>query len=109
MSSKVIVRGLNCPVARSLEIIGDRWTVLILRDLFMDGPKKNLELQNSLQGISPNILSDRLKKLIQFNIIERAIYSENPPRYEYKLSKKGLSLRPILEELRDWGKANTSS
>lgn len=108
MSNKVVVRGLNCPVARSLEIIGDRWTILILRDLFLDGPKKNQELQDSLKGISPNILSDRLKKLVQYNLIERVIYTENPPRYEYQLTKKGNSLRPVLEELRDWGKTHTS-
>jgi DNA-binding HxlR family transcriptional regulator len=104
---KPVIRGLNCPVARALELIGDRWTLLILRDLFLDGPRRYQDLIESLQGISPNLLSDRLKKLTQYELIDKELYSEHPPRYVYALTKKGESLRPVLEGLRDWGHKHT--
>ena len=63
--------GLDCPLARTLDIVGERWTVLILRDLFLHGPQKFQDFQTSLSGISPNILSARLKRLEEADIIER--------------------------------------
>lgn len=100
---------MHCPVARTLEIIGDKWTILILRDLFLDGAKKYQDLQDSLAGISPNILANRLKKLISHDIVKKTIYSEHPPRYEYQLTRKGESLKLILLNLKDWGINHTSS
>ena len=64
-----------CPVIRALDIIGDSWTILILRDLFLDGPRKFQDLQESLAGASPNTLSARLKKLMDHGIIERRLYA----------------------------------
>lgn len=107
--TKVIIRGLNCPVARALEIIGEKWTLLILRDLFLDGAKKYQELLLSLEGISPNILSTRLKKLVEYGIIQKEIYVEHPPRYIYSLTNKGESLKPILTDIKSWGQQNTIS
>ncbi len=99
---------LRCPVARTLDIIGERWTLLILRDLVVEGPRKFQDLQRSLVGASPNTLSDRLKTLEAADLIERRFYAAHPPRAEYALTSKGETLRPVLKALRDWGEANTT-
>lgn len=93
----------HCPVARALDIIGDSWTILILRDLFLDGPRKFQHFQESLSGISPNTLSARLKKLEENGIIERRFYEQHPPRAEYVLTDRGRELGPVMKSLRDWG------
>jgi DNA-binding HxlR family transcriptional regulator len=99
----------NCPVARTLEIIGERWTILILRDLVVEGPRKFQDFLASLSGISPNTLSARLKTLEDSGIIERRFYEDHPPRAEYVLTEKGRDLRPVLRTLRDWGQKHTSA
>ncbi len=93
----------SCPVARTLDIIGDRWSILILRDLMLDGPRKFQDLQQSMARISPNTLSARLKALEEHGIVERRLYTEHPPRAEYVLTDKGSALRPVLRALRAWG------
>jgi DNA-binding HxlR family transcriptional regulator len=93
-----------CPVARTLEIIGDRWTMLIVRDLLLKGPRKFVDFELSLAGISPNTLSARLKILEEAGLIERRFYEQRPPRAEYVLTDKGRELRPTL---RDWGEKHT--
>ncbi|MDP9237707.1 MAG: helix-turn-helix transcriptional regulator [Chloroflexota bacterium] len=95
--------GLPCPVARSLEIIGDRWTLLIVRDLLREGPRKYVELAGSLVGIAPNVLSDRLKLLESNGIVEREFYEQHPPRAKYRLTKQGLELDLVIEALLQWG------
>ena len=97
----------RCPVARTLEIVGERWTILILRDLVRHGPRKFHDLEVSLAGISPNTLSARLKTLEDGGIIERQFYNEHPPRAEYVLTEKGRELRPVLRALRQWGEKHT--
>lgn len=94
---------LKCPVARTLDIIGERWTILVLRDLFLEGPRRFQDLSKSLTGISPNTLSDRLKTLEDHDIIERHFYEHHPPRAEYRLTSKGRALGPVLKSLRAWG------
>jgi DNA-binding HxlR family transcriptional regulator len=96
-----------CPVARTLEVIGERWTFLILRDLVLDGPRKFQDFERSLAGISPNTLSARLKTLEENGIVERQFYTDHPPRAEYVITAKGRELRPILKTLRDWGERHT--
>ena len=71
---------LNCPLARTLDIIGERWTILILRDLFRIGPRRFQDLQESLRGVSPNTLSARLKTLEEHDIVVRRFYDDHPPR-----------------------------
>ena len=93
----------KCPVARTLDVIGERWTALILRDLLRDGPRRYQDFQESLAGIAPNTLSARLKALEAAGLIERKLYSEHPPRLEYHLTEKGESLGPVLKALRAWG------
>ncbi len=98
----------KCPIARTLEIIGERWTILILRDLVVEGPRTFQDLLVSLSGISPNTLSARLKTLEDGGIIERRFYEDHPPRAEYVLTEKGRELRPVLRTLKDWGQKHTS-
>jgi DNA-binding HxlR family transcriptional regulator len=97
----------SCPVARTLDLIGERWTMLILRDLFLHGPRRFQDFQVSLGGVAPNTLSARLKDLEARGLLVRRSYSEHPPRLEYHLSEKGKSLRPVLRSLRDWGRQHT--
>jgi len=99
--------GLDCPVARTLDIVGERWSVLILRDLFLRGPCRFQDFQTSLAGISPNTLSARLKRLEDADIIERRMYADHPPRAEYVLTDKGRELGPVLKALRAWGERHT--
>jgi DNA-binding HxlR family transcriptional regulator len=96
-------RDEHCPVARTLDIIGDRWSILILRDLMLDGPRKFQDLQQSMERISPNTLSARLKTLEEHGIVERRLYTSHPPRAEYVLTGKGEALRPVVRALRAWG------
>jgi DNA-binding HxlR family transcriptional regulator len=97
----------KCPVARALDIIGERWTILILRDLFREGPRKFADFEASLAGISATTLSARLKKLEEHDILARRFYAEHPPRAEYLLTDKGRTLGPILKLLLDWGTKHT--
>jgi len=96
-----------CPVARTLNIIGDRWTILILRDLLTHDARKFQEFETSLRGISPNTLSARLKNLEDHAIVERRFYEQHPPRAEYVLTAKGRELGPALRALRSWGQKHT--
>lgn len=92
-----------CPIARTLDVIGERWTILILRDLLLEGPRKFQDLQRSLSGVSPNTLSARLKRLEEHGVITHSFYERHPPRAEYLLTDKGRALGPALAALRDWG------
>ena len=91
--------GQNCSVARALEVVGERWTLLIVRDAFL-GLRRFDEFQESL-GIARNVLTDRLNRLVDEEILERVPYSER--RYEYRLTKKGRDLNIALAGLRQWG------
>lgn len=93
----------ECPVARTLDLIGERWTILLLRDLLLQGPRRFQDFQTSLPGIAPNTLSARLKSLEDHGLVRRQLYKERPPRLEYVLTDKGKSLGPILKVMRDWG------
>ena len=98
---------LKCPVARTLDLIGERWTILILRDLLLQGPRKFQDFEQSLTGISPNTLSARLKKLEEHGLLARRFYADHPPRAEYLLTGKGRSLGPALQALLVWGRKHT--
>ena len=97
----------QCPVARALDVIGERWTLLVLRDLFLFGPRRFQDFQDSLTGIAPNTLSARIKTLESAGIIERQLYSEHPPRADYRLTDKGRALGPALKSLKVWGEKYT--
>jgi DNA-binding HxlR family transcriptional regulator len=93
--------GQNCSIARALEVVGERWTLLIVRDAFM-GVRRFDQFQESL-GIARNVLTDRLNRLVEEGILERVRYSERPERYEYRLTGKGRELNIALTGLRQWG------
>jgi len=93
----------SCPVARGLSVIGDRWTMMVLRDCFQ-GIRRFDDFQKRL-GITRHVLADRLRKLEEDGVLERRLYQDRPPRHEYRLTEKGLALLPILVTLIQW--ANT--
>jgi len=90
-----------CSIANSLEVIGERWSLLIVRDVF-NGNRRFGEMQSSL-GVARNVLSARLQRLVDEDILERRQYQESPARYEYFLTEKGLDLWPTLIALLNWG------
>lgn len=95
--------GQRCPMARALDVIGERWSLLILRDLDRKGPLRFLELQEGLPGVAPNTLSARLKTLEAQGVIVTRLYELHPPRYEYFLTDRGKALKPVLKALYAWG------
>jgi DNA-binding HxlR family transcriptional regulator len=103
-SSKVVaaVRRSPCPVACTLDIIGDRWTLLVIRDLVL-GRSRFKDFEASPEGIPTNILSDRLERLLRHDIVEQVPAEEGAKRLGYQLTAKGRELRPLLAAMRDWG------
>ena len=92
----------QCPIANALELIGDRWTMLILRDLFI-GKKRYSEFRASPEEISTNILADRLSMMEESGLVIAKPYQTRPVRFEYELTDKGFGLLPALQELCRWG------
>lgn len=97
--------GQICSIAKALEVVGERWTLLIVRDV-MGGARRFDQLQKGL-GIARNVLTARLQRLVEEDILERRPYQESPPRYEYFLTEKGLDLWPALIALLGWGDRHT--
>jgi DNA-binding HxlR family transcriptional regulator len=93
--------GMGCPVAETLEMVGEWWTLLIVRDVFR-GIRRFDALQESL-GIARNILTRRLRALVGAGILEKRTYCERPRRYEYRLTQKGRALFPVLVTMMEWG------
>ena len=89
-------------MACSLDVIGDRWTLLIVRDLFA-GKRRYAEFLGSPEGIPTNILAERLRRLEAAGLIESSQYSEHPPRSEYELTSRGRSLQPVIDAMANWG------
>jgi DNA-binding HxlR family transcriptional regulator len=92
----------TCPVSRTLDMLGDRWSLLVVRDL-MRGKRRFAEFLDSKEGIPTNTLAERLKRLVHAGIVESRRYNEHPPRVEYVLTAKGEELRPIIRAMVDWG------
>jgi DNA-binding HxlR family transcriptional regulator len=93
----------SCPVSACAEILGGKWTILLIRDL-AEGRSRFCELERSLEGISPRTLSLRLRALEEQGIVERRTFPEVPPRVEYSLTEKGQGLVPIIEDMRQYGR-----
>lgn len=91
-----------CPVACALDIVGDRWTLLVIRDL-MFGRSRFKDFSASPEGIPTNILSERLERLLRHELAEQVAAEDGTKRLAYRLTEKGRALRPILESMRDWG------
>jgi DNA-binding HxlR family transcriptional regulator len=94
-----------CPIARALDVVGERWTLLILRELFF-GKTRFSELQAGLPGIPTRILSERLKKLEASGLVAREVYSQHPLRAAYQLTEAGRGLKPVLAAVARWGLDN---
>jgi DNA-binding HxlR family transcriptional regulator len=93
----------DCPIAKALDVIGEKWALLVLRDLFRKGPMRFQDLAQGLAGAAPNTLSARLKALEKQGVIAARLYETHPPRYEYYLTPKGQQLGPVLKALHQWG------
>jgi DNA-binding HxlR family transcriptional regulator len=96
------IYGQRCPVAKTLEVVGDRWTLLVIRDL-LGGTRRFRDLQAGLPGLAPNILSERLKLMEAHGLVSRRFYSDHPPRAEYELTDKGRELGTVVGALAAWG------
>jgi DNA-binding HxlR family transcriptional regulator len=97
----------HCPVAGTLDLMGDRWTLLIVRDLFK-GKRRFSEFLESEEGIKTNILTERLKRLEGAGLVQRVPYQDRPARYEYRLTRTGRSLSPVLKAMYDWGRKHAT-
>lgn len=93
-----------CPVSCALDVFGDRWTLLVIRDLML-GRSRFKDFVSSPEGIPTNILSDRLERLLESGIVRQIPTSDSGKRMAYELTEKGEALRPVLKSLRDWGLA----
>ena len=103
MSEQKSVKDLPaCPVETTLTLIGDKWKVLILRDL-MPGTKRFGELKKSIGNVSQKVLTAQLRAMEESGLLTRTVYAEAPPRVEYTLTELGKSLKPILDALWNWG------
>jgi DNA-binding HxlR family transcriptional regulator len=90
-----------CSIARALEVLGDRWTLLVLRDAFMR-VRRFADFQRNL-GVARNVLTDRLNRLVEDGVLKRVPYQERPVRFEYRLTEKGIDLWPVIMTLLQWG------
>lgn len=93
----------RCSIARTLEILGDKWTFLLVRDLMWHGKHTFQELQSSEERIPANLLSQRLKRLMKWGLVRRETYQDRPVRYRYLLTREGQDLEPVLLQIMNWG------
>lgn len=93
---------MDCPVATTINLIGNKWKLLIIRDL-LGGTKRFGELRKSLTGISQRVLTENLRDLEKDGLVNRKVYAEVPPKVEYSLNETGLSLSPIINAMAEWG------
>lgn len=97
-----MTRTVRCPIASSLDVVGDRWVLQVVRDL-LRGHRRFSDLERTVEGIPPSVLANRLKLLEREGVVRRQIYSDHPPRYEYILTAKGHSLGVVVGALASWG------
>jgi len=97
-----------CPVATTLDVVGDKWSLLIVRDIGVFGYHRNKEFQDRREGIPTNILAARLKSLQESGIIRKERYQAHPPRYEYHLTEAGKALIPVVGEMAKWSANNVA-
>ena len=102
MGSEMKFRRSSCPITNVLDTLGDKWTLLVIRDLVL-GKRRYQEFTSSPERIASNILADRLKKLETAGLLTRRPDQQSPPRYEYLLTEKGEGLKPVLEAIIVWG------
>ena len=105
---KLVKKLPACPVETTLTLIGDKWKVLILRDLF-SGKKRFGELKKSVGGVSQKVLTAQLRDMEKNGLVNRKVYAEVPPRVEYSLSELGQSLKPVVDAMKNWGEEYNAS
>lgn len=93
----------ECPVATTVQLIGNKWKLLIIRNLFYNGKQRFSDFLKSIDGISKKVLTDNLRALEDDGLIDREVFAEVPPRVEYSFTELGKTLKPILDAMRDWG------
>jgi DNA-binding HxlR family transcriptional regulator len=94
----------GCPVACALDVVGDRWTLLVVRDLFR-GKRRFGDFLTSSERITTSILTERLNRLVRWGLVETVPYSQHPPRVEYHLTRRGRELGPVVRAIADWGRS----
>ena len=107
MTSKKLSAGLpprrsSCPIASALDLVGDKWSLLLIRDIGLFGKHRNKDFQTATEKIPTNVLADRLKRMTAYGLLEKRRYQEHPPRYEYHLTRQGAALLPVVRELARW-------
>jgi DNA-binding HxlR family transcriptional regulator len=96
----------SCAVAGTLDLLGDKWTLLLIRDLNLFGTRRFGEFLQAPEGIPTNLLAERLKRLEHAGLVSRQAYQQQPPRYEYRLTPAGEDLKPVLAAIREWGRTH---
>lgn len=99
----------ECPVATTVQLIGNKWKLLIIRNLIYNGTQRFTDFLKSIPAISKKVLTDNLRSLESDGLVERAVFAEVPPRVEYSLSELGKTLKPILDAMSDWGEEYKSA
>lgn len=92
----------DCPIASTLDVVGDKWTLLLIRDIGLFDKHRNKDFQEADERIPSNILAGRLKQLVEQGLVEKHLYQEHPPRYEYHLTKSGRELLPVIKSMAKW-------
>ena len=105
---KTTAKRSPCPVATALDVVGDKWSLLIVRDIGVFGYHRNKDFQNRREGIPSNILASRLKSLHESGLLRKELYQSNPPRYEYHLTDAGEALLPVIREMARWSVENVA-
>ena len=95
-------RRSECPVSAALDLVGDKWTLLLIRDIGLFGKHRNKDFQSAAEGIPSNILADRLRRLVERGLAEKRLYQEHPPRYEYHLTDAGAGLLKVVGAMASW-------
>lgn len=95
----------QCPIASALDFVGDKWSLLIIRDISLFSKHKNKDFQNASEKIPTNILANRLISLVEKGLVEKRLYQDKPPRYEYHLTDAGKGLLPVIQSMAIWAES----
>lgn len=99
-------RRSNCPISATLDLIGDKWTLLLIRDIGLFDKHRNKDFQEAAEKIPSNILANRLKRLVEVGLVEKRLYQQHPPRYAYHLTKAGKGLLPVIRAMAIWAQGH---
>jgi DNA-binding HxlR family transcriptional regulator len=102
------LRRSSCPIAATLDVVGDKWSLLLIRDIGLFQKHRNKDFQEGDEGIPSNILAGRLRRLVESGLIEKHLYQAHPPRYEYHLTEAGRDLLPVVKGMARWAQKHLS-